>query len=373
MSNPERPLISLCMIVRDEAAVLPRFVEAVRGSFDEFIAVDTGSRDASADLLAAAGARVIHAPWRDDFAYARNVGLEAASGRWILVLDADEFPAPGFARELRQTVALPDFGAASIHRRDLQKNGIVRDSAPMRVFPNDPAVRYRWRIHEDATDPVLAWLAQHRRQWFRLDTPVEHIGYTPDRLSGTDKQARDERLLTLALADDPQDVYSAYKLLELYRFWQRTDEARALAQRVRAILETCHEIRPAHIAGDLVGMIGQALFAAAPSEHHAFLTRMAPLAAHSGHFHLALGQCEEQLAQPEAAFARFAHVLEAAKGHPAQTLMEVRALMGLVRLAFVAGDLDAAATFVREAAQRAPDDPELTLALDLLRQHGLLV
>ena len=68
--------ISLCMIVRDEAAMLPAFLEAARGAWDELVAVDTGSVDATPELLAGAGATVIAQPWGGDFAAARNFGLQ---------------------------------------------------------------------------------------------------------------------------------------------------------------------------------------------------------------------------------------------------------------------------------------------------------
>ena len=46
--------LSLCMIVKDEADMLPGFLERVRGLWDEL--VDTGSTDHSVALLEAAGA-----------------------------------------------------------------------------------------------------------------------------------------------------------------------------------------------------------------------------------------------------------------------------------------------------------------------------
>ena len=64
--------LSLCMIVKDEADMLPGFLERVRGLWDELVVVDTGSTDHSVALLEAAGARVLHQPWRHDFALARN-------------------------------------------------------------------------------------------------------------------------------------------------------------------------------------------------------------------------------------------------------------------------------------------------------------
>ena len=46
------------------------------------------------EIAARYGARVVQAPWENDFAKARNAGLELATKRWILILDADERLAP---------------------------------------------------------------------------------------------------------------------------------------------------------------------------------------------------------------------------------------------------------------------------------------
>ena len=48
--------------------------------------------------------------WRDDFAAARNVAIDAASGDWILVVDADESLAPGAAAELRRIIEFTQGG-----------------------------------------------------------------------------------------------------------------------------------------------------------------------------------------------------------------------------------------------------------------------
>lgn len=91
MSKPQRkPLISLCMIVKNEADNLARCLTSVRGAADELIIVDTGSTDDTIAIARSFGAAVISFPWTGDFAAARNAGLEKARGTWILVLDADE-------------------------------------------------------------------------------------------------------------------------------------------------------------------------------------------------------------------------------------------------------------------------------------------
>ena len=73
--------VSLCMIVRDEEENLRRCLKNVRGVFDEIVVVDTGSRDRTREVAGEFGGRVVEFPWCDDFAAARNAGLERASGR----------------------------------------------------------------------------------------------------------------------------------------------------------------------------------------------------------------------------------------------------------------------------------------------------
>ena len=82
--------ISLCMIMKNEAKVLARCLNSVRGLVNEIIIVDTGSTDNSIDIARAHGATVIQDPWQDDFARPRNIGIEQAKGHWILIMDPDE-------------------------------------------------------------------------------------------------------------------------------------------------------------------------------------------------------------------------------------------------------------------------------------------
>ena len=70
------PLVSLCVIARNEAATLGRCLESVRELADELIVVDTGSADATPEVARRAGARVISSVWEDDFSRARNRALD---------------------------------------------------------------------------------------------------------------------------------------------------------------------------------------------------------------------------------------------------------------------------------------------------------
>ncbi len=89
------------MIVRDEEEMLPGCLAPLRDVVDEIVVVDTGSTDATVEIAESFGARVVHFPWNGSFADARNVSIEAATGDWIMYLDADEHMEPGDAPQLR--------------------------------------------------------------------------------------------------------------------------------------------------------------------------------------------------------------------------------------------------------------------------------
>ena len=65
----------------------------------ELIVCDNNSTDRTADIARAAGARVVFEPV-NQIARARNTGARAASGEWLLFVDADCAPGPALFEEL---------------------------------------------------------------------------------------------------------------------------------------------------------------------------------------------------------------------------------------------------------------------------------
>jgi glycosyltransferase involved in cell wall biosynthesis/tetratricopeptide (TPR) repeat protein len=84
------PLVSACLIVKDEEAQLASCLNAASHLADEVVVYDTGSRDGTVALARSLGAKVIEGFWDGDFARARNAALEVCKGQWILWVDADE-------------------------------------------------------------------------------------------------------------------------------------------------------------------------------------------------------------------------------------------------------------------------------------------
>ena len=82
--------LSLAMIARNEVDHIGHCLGSVKGLVDEIVVVDTGSSDGTLELCRQFGTQVVHFPWQDDFAAARNESLKRCTGDWVLVLDADE-------------------------------------------------------------------------------------------------------------------------------------------------------------------------------------------------------------------------------------------------------------------------------------------
>lgn len=353
--------VSVCMIVRNEEEIVPDFLAHAAGIADQMVVLDTGSTDRTPSLFQDAGAEVHTFSWQDDFAMARNESLRHATGDWILVLDADEFPDPGFTAEVTELTRRDDVGAATIERTNEQRNGIDRSAPLLRMFRNDPEIRYRYRIHEDASESVAAMLRRTGRSLAHLRTPVRHVGYRPNVIAARNKEARDERLLRLALEDDPKDLYSRYKLLELYRFHNRPEDMPPIARDCLALIRGGTPIQPPYLAGDLIDMIRAALMPQ-DGDGLALLEELKPLGCHSGHYHLSVAMLLERMGRMEGAAAGFRRALSHASDDPAWRLIVTRAAMGLTRLRLTSGDIVGARREIAMARRISPEDPEVALA-----------
>lgn len=106
------PLLSVIVITRNEAARLRRCLESVPFA-DQIIVVDNGSTDGTQALARELGATVIETPDWPGFGPQKNRALAAATGRWVLSLDADEWLGPALAASVQAVITAPADGAQS--------------------------------------------------------------------------------------------------------------------------------------------------------------------------------------------------------------------------------------------------------------------
>ena len=82
---------SLCMIVKNEEAVLKDCLDSLQALMDEIIIVDTGSTDRTKEIAAQYTDKIYDFQWCNDFSAARNFAFSKATGDYIYSADADEY------------------------------------------------------------------------------------------------------------------------------------------------------------------------------------------------------------------------------------------------------------------------------------------
>ncbi len=153
-----QPPLSLCMIVKDEEHNLPKCLDSVRALSPEIVIADTGSTDRTVEIARQYGARVFPFSFeRVDFAGGRNQALAHATGRWVLMLDADEVLEPAGVPLVETVISGNENAGYYFARRNHASDaeGFTTDYA-VRLFPNRPDYRYRGRVHETVDAAILA-------------------------------------------------------------------------------------------------------------------------------------------------------------------------------------------------------------------------
>lgn len=204
-----RPRICLNMIVKDEAPVIGRCLDALRLFVDHWLIVDTGSSDGTQDLvrrhLAGLPGALHERPWRN-FAHNRNEALALARdatgpGDYVFFIDADE------------TLALP----------------------PGQVRPALDAEAYDLRCDYEGTSYRRCALVAMRLPWrwegvvhesIVCDQPVQRVPLEGPRIVVVREGARsrdpdtfrkDAALLEAALLEDPTHARNMFYLAQSWR------------------------------------------------------------------------------------------------------------------------------------------------------------
>jgi GT2 family glycosyltransferase len=198
---PPLCLLSVCLIVKDEEAMLPSCLASVADLADEIVVYDTGSTDRTIALAREAGARVIEGYWDESFARARNAALAQAGGDWVLSLDADEtlLADPTSLRALL-TDRRSDVEAYLVAIENLHGAGNARSvHTAIRLFRRRSGT-WRHRLHEQvvaADDP-----GRRLRIGYLTGTRIIHRGYAAEVFDSKNKAERNLGMAQAALDDD---------------------------------------------------------------------------------------------------------------------------------------------------------------------------
>lgn len=208
--------IGLCMLVRNETAVIERCLASVRGLIDCWVICDTGSTDGTPQLIQAALADLpgeLHErPWVN-FGHNRSELMTLARGKadYLLLIDADM--TLSYEKLRIQSLAADSY---------LLKHDEVPEYWIKRLVRGERHWQYVGATHEyittDGTDRTET-----------LEAIVIH--HHADGGSRPEKFERDVKLLSGELERDPNNGRAVFYLAQTYRDLERLQDAIELYRR----------------------------------------------------------------------------------------------------------------------------------------------
>ncbi|MCP8968859.1 glycosyltransferase family 2 protein [Ectobacillus ponti] len=195
--------LSLAMIVKNEERNIALCIEHVQKYVDEIVVADTGSTDRTKEIVSQLPVRLLHIPWQNSFAAARNAVIAETTGDWVLVLDADEMVLSFDESAVHSFIEKEQIGQIRITSEFVDEAGAKKQAVQYvsRLFPR--RFRFTGIIHEQlASDLPRVPIPIH----------VRHSGYYL-----TEKAGRNLPLLLQALTEQPNHPYYCYQTAREYR------------------------------------------------------------------------------------------------------------------------------------------------------------
>lgn len=219
--------LSICMIVKDEQDLLPRCLDSLQGIADEIIIVDTGSQDETKAIAKRYTDKIYDYQWNQDFAAARNESLRHATGKWILVLDADEYLAAVDYKEwldflateqpasnIAYTLPVINFTGEKDYEDEITTSPVTR------LFPNFKSIYFERPIHEQLTRGTEGKL-YHKK----IDLKIYHTGYQTSRVVKKDKHERNMLIFDRMKKNGNLSTYDWYTMGNQYRYAKEEERA----------------------------------------------------------------------------------------------------------------------------------------------------
>lgn len=211
IKNPYNIKITACTITKNEEKTIARSINSYKKYVDEIIIVDTGSTDNTVKIAKSLGAKIINFKWCNDFAAAKNAGLDAATGDWIIFLDADEYFADDTCKKVRAVIAeaiRQNKNAVGCRMENYDQDTGVNlvEGFSVRIF--EKGTRYRYPVHEEIYNPKGVNVLTVGKSYFYL----KHSGYSSKIIAKKCKRNLDIMLKELdELSDERRRIiYYSY-------------------------------------------------------------------------------------------------------------------------------------------------------------------
>jgi glycosyltransferase involved in cell wall biosynthesis len=208
------------MIVKNEEKWLEKCLTALKPLLDavssELVIVDTGSTDRTVEIAEKFTDKVHHFEWINDFAAARNFGMEKCVGEWFMFIDADEI----FDEDIDEIIHF--FSPAGESKRDKYNSACLS----FRNYTSEDGARFEvasfFRIIKKIPGHLCHFVgaihesfANMSRPVYNFTFPVHHYGYVlvDDEIKER-KSKRNLDLLYKEYEQKPHDIRTVTQLAE---------------------------------------------------------------------------------------------------------------------------------------------------------------
>lgn len=221
MNKEEKMVLSISILISNRIDTIRKCMESIKPLLTEIpcelIAVDTvgETTDGSIDVVREYTDKIYRFEWCNDFAKARNFGLEKCIGEWFMFMDDDEwFEDVTELVEFFKTGEYKKYNSASykIHSY-ISKEGNVSSSRLFRMVKREKNTCFVGKIHE-YLQPLLTPAKE-------FSAFIHHYGYCFE--TEEDKKTHSERNIGLLLPEfkkDPWNMHNRVQLVQEYFFME---------------------------------------------------------------------------------------------------------------------------------------------------------
>ncbi|MEK3660623.1 glycosyltransferase family 2 protein [Paenibacillus sp. FSL F4-0236] len=202
--------VSAIIICFNEEKLIRRCIESIQPcNFDEIIVVDTGSTDNTLQILQSLQERMhnlhIYAiQWEDDFAKARNFGLNLAESDWVFFIDADEYYLEQEKYNVKELISFYSIyynGNLCVCPNIVNSNKHELYNNP-RIFRKNSGYQYYGNVHEMLRNNKDSY---EFVPYIGLNIKFGHDGYLKDVYSHKNKEKRNIDLLIKCIESEPDN------------------------------------------------------------------------------------------------------------------------------------------------------------------------
>lgn len=147
------PTIAVCVIAKNEEQNVKRMTDSIKGLFDQYVFVDTGSTDKTVEIAKAEGWEIHNFEWVNDFSKARNFAFSQAKTDFIFWMDLDDVldGRDGFENWKEVVMPLYDYHMANYNYALDPTGKPVCTFVRERVIRRSKGMQWEYPIHEGIT------------------------------------------------------------------------------------------------------------------------------------------------------------------------------------------------------------------------------